>query len=313
MKDANLKCDNLKDRWTAYRAENPKVRIRNAAEVLGVSEVELVATGLGDTCTRLKPEFAEIVSCLPSLGKVMALTRCDAAVHEVNATFDTVAFQQGSAWFLPPGQDVRYCLERWRYGFAVNENDRLSLQFFDCSGEATHKIYLRKESNVERYNALVNDFQMTPQLDVSGEMLTSQSNETKEGSQSSVIYHLPTSEYTKPLALDSVEKLLHLLVEVEHECMISVMNASVIQSFTGIISRLLRMGPWFNILDPEFNLHLRTDLIDEVWRVTKPTAQGIRHSVVALDESGQEILIVSDNHGDSQQESRKWQKIINKL
>ncbi|WP_373331547.1 hypothetical protein [Salmonirosea aquatica] len=43
----------LKTRWADFRAENPKTRIRDAARQLGVSEAELVATGIGETATRL--------------------------------------------------------------------------------------------------------------------------------------------------------------------------------------------------------------------------------------------------------------------
>jgi putative hemin transport protein len=30
---------------------------------------------------------------------------------------------------------------------------------------------------------------------------------------------------------------------------------------------LKAVGPWYNILDPSFNLHLREDAIDQVWVV----------------------------------------------
>ena len=43
----------LKERWEQFKEENPRVRIREAANQLGVSEAELLATGLGDDVIKL--------------------------------------------------------------------------------------------------------------------------------------------------------------------------------------------------------------------------------------------------------------------
>ena len=77
----NTVTNTLKSQWAALKAENPHMRIRNAAEQLGVSEAELVATSVGETVTRLRPEFAAILTDVKSLGRVMGLTRNDECVH----------------------------------------------------------------------------------------------------------------------------------------------------------------------------------------------------------------------------------------
>ena len=50
------------------------------------------------------------------------------------------------------------------------------------------------------------------------------------------------------------------------------------------------MGPWINVMDPRFNLHLRADKIAEVYRVWKPTRTGDVYSVEAFDARGELIL-----------------------
>ena len=47
MKTATESKIDLKQAWKNLRGENPKIRIRNAAEELGVSEAELLATDCG--------------------------------------------------------------------------------------------------------------------------------------------------------------------------------------------------------------------------------------------------------------------------
>ena len=67
--------NNLKDRWINLVKENPKMRIRDAAAELGVSEGEILATDVGNSVVKLNKEFKPLLHELNKLGKVMALTR----------------------------------------------------------------------------------------------------------------------------------------------------------------------------------------------------------------------------------------------
>jgi putative hemin transport protein len=46
------------------------------------------------------------------------------------------------------------------------------------------------------------------------------------------------------------------------------------------------MGPWVNVLDPRFNLHLRADRIASAWAVRKPSQRGDVHSLELYDADG---------------------------
>ena len=47
-------------------------------------------------------------------------------------------------------------------------------------------------------------------------------------------------------------------------------NPGCIQIHTGPVQRIHVMGPWLNVLDQGFNLHLREDHIEDAWIVRKP-------------------------------------------
>lgn len=333
----------LKARWSVFKEENPKTRIRDAAKQLGVTEADLVATGIGKTCTRLRPAFADILRELHTLGNVMALTRNDAAVHEATNVFsDEMSLHGQTALFFRPGQDTRYFLEQWHFAFAVNENDRLSLQFFDQQGIAAHKIYMVKESNIDAYHALVEKYQMPEQLmdlGIDHDSLEQGVDKTvaidaeklrerwaniqnvHEGNriikahnnQRIDIYKALGEEYARQLSTDSVEKLLNLLSESGHGCMIFVMNHASVQSYSGQISRLLRTGPWFNVLDPDFNLHLQTGLIGAVWLITKPSEDGVVNSLSIFDQHETEIMVMTDNRSRGDAESEQWREMLAQL
>ncbi|MNY72947.1 Hemin transport protein HemS [compost metagenome] len=50
------------------------------------------------------------------------------------------------------------------------------------------------------------------------------------------------------------------------------------------------MDTWFNVLDPEFNLHLKTTGVTELWRVRKPSVDGIITSYEGFDAQGELVV-----------------------
>src|SRR3982751_5753487 len=135
----------LAARWNILRGEKPALRIRDAAATLGVSEAELVALGVGQTATPLTADWRGILNDMPSVGRVMCLTRNEHCVHERHGRFEDVQMTGPHGLVLGPDIDLRLFLGSWKHGFAVREplksGERLSLQFFDGTGEAVHKIY----------------------------------------------------------------------------------------------------------------------------------------------------------------------------
>jgi len=153
----------LKTQWEALKETQPHLRIRNAAEKLGVSEMELLATKTGEGVTRLEPNFSGILAEIESLGKVMALTRNDECVHERKGVYLNGDFSSPHAsLFVGEDIDLRIFLMHWKKAFAVvEENARgisKSLQFFGKDGEAIHKIFLTADSNDEAFDTLVAKF-----------------------------------------------------------------------------------------------------------------------------------------------------------
>ncbi|PID46839.1 MAG: hypothetical protein CSB47_01770 [Proteobacteria bacterium] len=326
--------------WSAYKAAHPKTRIRNAAEELGISELELLSTEIGHTCIRLSPNFAGILDELPSLGPVMALTRNDAVVHETTFPFGEIHWQERTALYLQPGQCTRYFTTHWAHAIAVEEDDRKSLQFFDHYGEAVHKIYLTQNSKLDAYQRIVEAFRSddqtnrtaveqvaqevpaTIQID-KGELRgrwstienAHQSDDLIEdfGGNRSTIYAALGEEYATRLDCGDAEVLLTLLSEHALSTNISVQNHAAVQSYCGSVKRLLRTGPWFNVLDPTFNLHLNTEQIAQVWVIKKPSDNGLLHSIDVLDNAGQSIVTIADDRLRNQPESAEWQEIVSKL
>jgi putative hemin transport protein len=169
----------LKEIYQNFQNENPKVRIRDAAKQLGVSEAELLATSIGEGVVRLSGDFRELMKQIPSLGYVMALTRNESCVHERKGKYEKVSFNNHVGLVLGEDIDLRLFMSHWKFGFAVDAQNK-SLQFFDENGNAVHKIFLQENSNLEAYQNIVTAF--------------------RDNEQSSILEVIPEIEFVAPSA-----------------------------------------------------------------------------------------------------------------
>ena len=138
------------------RIDNPKMRERELANKLGISEGQFVAAWCGITTTRIEPRVNEILSSLEALGEVMALTRNESAGHEKIGVYDKVRTSERGAIVLGEDIDLRIFHKAWVHGFCVEksdgENTKRSLQFFNEAGVAVHKVHLRPASDVDAFD-----------------------------------------------------------------------------------------------------------------------------------------------------------------
>lgn len=313
--------ENLKQQWETLSKDMPKLRIRDAAKHLNVSEAELLATKIGTSVKLLKPDWAGFLLNTTNLGYVMALTRNESCVHERKGVYKNVSVNGQTALAVGEDIDLRIFLKDWKYGFYVEETKETgitrSFQFFDSKGEAVHKIYQTEKSTTEGWEIAKTQFiddNQSFQLPSKVTEPKKETNDPKDIPQFLEAWSkledthdffslIRKYNYSREFSLKaangkfsfkvSKEDLLNLMEKVsklEMDIMIFVGNPGMIQIHTGKIQKLEPMGPWFNVLDPEFNLHLRTDLIKSIWIVDKPTKDGLVTSIEVFDHEENLIL-----------------------
>src|SRR5690606_34166489 len=118
----------LRARYDAAVASQPNARIRNVATEMGVSELELVASGAGgmDTVVLRSPP-QEVFKALGSLGRVMALTRNEWCVHERHGRYEDIRAGKSMGIVLGPDIDLRVFFTDWAHTWAVEAAGRKSL------------------------------------------------------------------------------------------------------------------------------------------------------------------------------------------
>lgn len=304
------------------RAENPKARARDFAHAQGLTEAQLVAAHVGHGATMIDATPDRLFPLIRDLGDVMALTRNDSCVHERRGVYSDYRSGPHAAMVLDPEIDLRIFPSHWVHGFAVVEQGedgpKRSLQIFDAAGDAVHKVHLKPESDVAAFDRLVATLGLPDQP----QTLTLSPRSLPEGPKGNPAraddlrrdwdamtdthqfhamtrrlkmnrlgaYMLAGDQRAARIATDSITRALHAAAEGGIPLMIFVGNQGCIQIHGGPIAKVVPMGPWINVMDPRFNLHLRTDHIAQVWRVWKPTRTGDAISVEAFDEQGALIL-----------------------
>jgi putative hemin transport protein len=103
-------------------------------------------------------------------------------------------------------------------------------------------------------------------------------------------YRAAGAPYVQRLEPEAVTQTLQRAAKGQIPVMVFVGNAGCIQIHGGPITNIVPMGPWINVIDPRFNLHLRADRLAEVYRVWKPTRTGDVWSVEAFAADGDLIL-----------------------
>lgn len=348
------KAAELRARWEELKKNKPTQRIRECAEELGVSEAELLATTVGEYTTKLKGDWTELVKQLPSLGRVMSLTRNDSCVLEHKGPFQEIDIMgpptHRMATVIGP-IETRVFFSAWKVGFAVRQQTprglQQSLQFFDEAGTAITKIFLVEEtpnraaSNQEGFDQLVKNFtsdEQTQELEVA-EVKSAPSKPMSEVNKDALLEDWEamkdTHDFFGMLRKHQVNRLDAVKLadgkfcyEVDKTClkdmlekaaaeklpiMVFAGNRGNLQIHQGKIQTIRVMENWLNILDPDFNMHLREDHIESVWVVKKPTTDGIVTGIEVFDSKKEMIVQFFGLRKPGIPELEKWRNLVAEL
>lgn len=329
--------ETLEQQYNTIMANEPNIRIRDAAKKLGVGEAALVALKIGNGVIALKPDFKEILLDIHTLGRVMALTRNDNAVHERKGVYNNVSFEGPVGMALNEDIDLRLFLMHWKSAFAVDEQGRKSIQFFDKAGDAVHKIYLLAESNQDAYNELLEKYSTTYEP-VNYEVYPAAAEEIADADIDVASFRkewlelkdthdffgltrkykvsrtqalrLAPEGYVAPIATDAIQTLLEQASAQQVPVMVFIGSRGCIQIHTGTVTKLMATGPWYNVLDEAFNMHLKMPAIASAYIVKKPSVDGIVNSIELFDNSGEMIVQFFGKRKPGIPELEEWRQLV---
>lgn len=340
--------ETLRDAFLEAKTQQ-KLRNRDAAAAIGISEGEALAACIGADgaeVIRLKPDFISLFEEVPQLGAVMALTRNDSAVHEKDGTYQNMSHNGHVGLALGKEIDLRIFYQQWHFGCAVIEETprgaQKSLQFFDAQGTAVHKVFLREHSQHAAFDQLVArwrdpnqqaGFTVTPAAPAVPETPDAEIDSAgfqsawhgmtdthqffgllrKFGVTRTQALRLAAPQYVRQVDNSALKIVLETAALSALPIMVFVNNPGMIQIHSGPVANIKIMGPWINVLDPTFNLHLREDHIASSWVVAKPTSDGQVTSLELFDSAGRTIAMLFGVRKPGQSELPGWRQAVTQL
>lgn len=247
--------------------------------------------------------------------------------------------------------ESRVFFHAWHIAFAVTEekSERVlkSIQVFDRAGEAITKIYLQEKSNEEAFYKIIEDFRAPEQFSDLGlqpypkedfsetidtEALLNDWSEMKDTHDFFGMirrhkvqrYHaieLAKGSFTYPVDPQvSPKQILDEASASKLPIMIFAGNRGNIQIHQGKVRtiRVLEQGhggaqTWLNVLDPDFNMHLRMDHVHSAWVVRKPTTDGDVTSIELFDKDRNLIAQCFGLRKPGIPEREGWRELVSRL
>ncbi len=356
--------ETIKNSYQVMRQKN-RMRARDVAQHLNITEGQVLAAHLTEQQTvthiedstpqsavcviRLSDYWLPLLQSLESLGSVMALTRNHACVHETIGVYRNISTRHDIGIVQGDVIELRAFFNAWQYCFAVIEpgwvhsesqaESQYSLQFFDESGVAIHKVFMRHGSDLKHFYQIVNEFRhpvkrvlefprptprfapvacTTENVDVRAFHLAWRSlNDTHEffglltrfSISRIAALRLAEPDFVQSLHLDQIESLLLRASEQKIPLMVFVANRGMLQIYSGMISKVFSQARWLNILDERFNLHLNLDAIHTLWLVKKPTQYGYVSSIEGFDDQGELVVTFFGERELDSPELESWREL----
>jgi len=339
------KWENLKTAQPGVRIRNAATALGvSEAELLATQAGEILPDG-NVAVTRLNPEFREILGEIGSLGHVMALTRNDDVVHERKGTYLNPSLENPHVGlFVGEDIDLRIFFMGWAHAFSVTEMSkdapRYSFQFFAKDGEAIHKIYMTSKSDIDGFKAITEKYKSEDQsANVNITAFAPEKPEIPDNEidvdafrnewinlkdthdffpllqkyklkRTQALRLAPGGDYSVRVENSAFRRIFARVAELELPIMVFVGNRGMIQIHTGPVKKLVDFDGWFNVLDPEFNLHVKESGIHDSWIVRKPTADGVVTALECYDSEGRQIVQVFGKRKPGIPEIESWREVV---
>lgn len=295
----------------------------------------------------LKRDWLPLLQSLKPCGPLLALTRNHSTVHEKTGVYERLSAEGHVGLALGEAIDLRLFFHQWHAGLAVTERPQTpgaealpSLQFFDRHGTAVHKIFVREQTDRAAWEHVIST-RCDPQGTVAFEPAPAAAakaattvdaarfgeawgamTDTHQffpllrqfGVERQQGFRLVEGRYTRRVDRGALRETLMEAAFDGTPIMVFVGSPGCIQIHTGPVKRVepieMNGKTWLNVLDPDFNLHLREDLIAEVWVVEKPTADGVVTSLESFDAQGELMAMFFGARKPGKPELGAWRDIL---
>lgn len=339
-------------RYRQLCEQQPNIRAIDAAQQLNIKEAQLIAAQVGEGVTKLDNTNIEaILKAFKKLNYVMALTRNEHVVSEISGCYKKIYCSEHNDTktaiaINPGGIDLRLFISKWHSVFALhNKKNQGSIQFFDKYGVAVHKLFTTTQTDFTAFEQLVERFKVQQQdgpISVTAPAIVVDERKAlaeidiqgfREGWKSlQDVHHFPGlltkfavsrtqgleiagEQWAQEVSPDCLTDVFEAVREQQSELMIFVNNHAAMQIYSGTLTNLKQVGPWYNVLDNNFNLYVKSQQFSRAFVVKKPTDNGdtFVHSVEFFDAHGSTVMTLFGRRSEGKVQSADWIELCDNI
>ena len=292
--------NNLQKDYQGLLENNPKIRAVEAAAQLGCSELDLLVLDWGVSVFGLqKQTILDFFYESAADYRFMSLMRNNEAVHECTTTTKSVDIKSSQeGWLISGAFSASIDCDRFEHIVLVHHHKKSmpkrSLQVFDASGKPIWKIYIK--NHIDDFDSWISKY-----------YLQNQPLPTSRNSKKNSRKDLKINDSWQIATADSYASLIHLGSEQQWNLGIEVFHSSGSQTSIIVPNEPVIMGPWFNIMQPHFNLHLMQEKVCHAYLYENFKNS---HGVFYLNEEGQAIFQIFKNISHEDDFMEIWKCVV---
>ena len=264
MADKKAKLELLKKKWISFQSDNKKIRIRDAANQLGVSEAELLSTEICQNTFFLSiNNYNTFFQDILSLDKIMFLIRSNSVVHEKIVRTKDIKLINNYLFYNESNNSnlLKFDIKLFKYAFFQSKKHRKidlkSFQIFNFKGDAILKIYLKGDDKI-KFNEIGLKYKCNYNYELqSKSVVKSNNNNPKKHID---LYFKDIVEKSKKreyfLKENPLRRILASTSKSKELIQIYAIGLGTIQYHEDIVDKIIDYGPWINVIDEDFNLHV---------------------------------------------------------
>ena len=265
MNEFKQKLITLKKRWNDFRLnpDNQKIRIRDAANRLDVSEAELLSTEIDNISTFYLDvkDIQLFMDSLLALDEIMLLIRNDYVVHEKIVRVKDIAIESNLIYFKNETKDVllETDLRSIKHIFFEKKmhagRELRSFQFFNGHGNSILKVYLKGKLKdcfdriAYKYKV---DYNYELQKPADLKVLVVKRNINFQFLDKESSFNQQEKKIENNILRDVFTKASKGNIPIQ----IHGVGLNFIQYHRGNIKNIIDYGPWINVIDKKFNIHI---------------------------------------------------------
>ena len=298
----------IQKQWIVFQKENKKVRIRDAANTLKISEASLLSTEIDEKTYFLHiNNFEDFFNKILNIDRLMFLIRSDISVHE--KVFNGADLQFKKNKFISKEDSdliLKFNKQLFKHSFFQKKKhgnrELRSFQIFDEIGNAIFKIYL-KGKDKSLFDQIALEYKTEYQYELQkesdkGEMMR---NVGANFLGTIDFYFIPKNNAfeinDKKLNKNSLRNILIKASDSKLPIQIHGLGLGCTQYHYGLVKNIVDYGPWLNVIDKKFNLHILEKNLVKSSLYTYEVNKSQYYSVEFFDDQCNHILGVTSIKG----------------